>query len=633
MEGREGHLFEALRGYTAASEAFAALGEVNNSAYMKTSASTILARLGRDTEAWRAKRNAWSYFGVTEDARSLQIALIAAADSEIVQSHFESARTLLNAALELSREAQNPRAESTALVWSALCGIRVDPSNVAQEFSIARQRAQELKDPDLRADAFDRIRIANATATVDHVLAARLLTESIDFARQHGQLLNVPHLFLQRGRRKVALRDLPGAIEDFRQAAAAVEARRSEVVEDDLRDSYFGTARDIYSELTDALQRSGLSGEAFDVAERRRARVVLDRKLSEPSADSRILPLSELQRRLPKSVTLLEFVAAGDHLLRFRLDQSGLVCDVVTLAPARLGAMVDELRAEIERNDETAAHRDGELLYDIVLGGSVRNLTSRDRLMIVPDDALERLPFAALFDRAAQQYLVEEVPFVIAPSANVLARDASQSWSDADAMMVADPAIDETAFPHLERLPGAAAEAARLRTSNRAAHVLTGRDATVRAVLSSTNVSLLYFATHAVLNDREPGRSCLVLAPEGSSSGALYLQEITRLHLARARLVMLGGCRTGVAATGGHGDVRSLATAFLLADARSVTASLWDVEDDAAQEVSEQVRLNMHQQSSAAMALRNAQLTMLHSANPRFKALKYWAGFEIYGND
>jgi len=634
MEGRAGHLFEALHAYSAATTAFAALGEANNSTYMKTSAATILTRLGRDAEAWRAKRDAWSYFGVTEDAHSLQIALIAAADGEIVQSHFESARALLNAALELSQEAQNPRAESTALVWRALCGIRVAPSNAALELSIARQRAQGLKDPDLRNDALDRIRIADATATNDASLAARLLTESVDFARQHGQLLNVPHLFLQRGRRRTELGDFRGAIADFREAAAAVEARRSEVVEDDLRDSYFGTVRDIYSELVDALQRSGLTGDAFDAAERSRARVVLDKTSGQESTATPVLPYAEVQQRLPAGVAVLSFIAARDHFLRFRLDRTGLVCDIVQFSPARLGTLVDEFRDAIARDDVIAERRNGELLYDAVLGSVARQLTSRDRLLIVADDALQRLPFGALFDRAAQQYLVEQVPFVIAPSANLIVRTGASHSAPADeTMIVADPAIDEMTFPRLSRLPGAAAEGARLKALSGNARLLTGRDATVPAVLSGANASFLNFATHAVLNDREPDRSCLVLAPEGSTSGALYLQQIRRLHLDRSRLVTLAGCRTGVPATGGHGDIRSLAAAFLLAGARSVTASLWDVEDEAAEQLSVQDSLNMRQQTSAAAALRDAQLAMLHSTNPRFHLPKAWSAFEVYGND
>jgi CHAT domain-containing protein len=635
MEGREGHLFEALRAYTAAAATFAALGEANNNAYMSTSAATILTRLGRDAEAWRAKRDAWAYFGKTGDARSLQIALIAAADGEVVQSRFDSARTLLTAALQLSREAQNPRAESTALVWRALCGIRVAPGNTALELSVARERARGLSDPDLRVDALDRVRIAEATATSDAPLAARLLTESIDFARRRRQLLNLPNLLLQRGRKEVELGDLHGAIEDFSRAAKAVEERRSEVTADDLRDSYFGTEREIYSALADALQRSGLTQDAFDVAERRYARVILDRRLAEQSAADSTLPITELKRRLPKGVTVLEFIAAGDHLLRFRLDRASFVCDVLQISPARLGALVDQFREAIEHDDVSTARRDGEVLYDAVLGSVARGLTPSDRLMIVTDEPLGRLPFGALFDRSTQQYLAEQLSFVLAPSANLFIRSLTfnSRGNAGDAMIVADPAIDGRSFSRLERLPGAAAEAERLRFIYPTARVLTGNEATVRAVLEAANVSVLHFATHAVLNDREPAQSCLVLAPAKSDSGALYLHEIARLRLTRLRLVMLAGCRTGVAANGGHGDVRSLATAFVMAGAGSVAASLWDVDDDAEREFSIQVHLNMRQKSSAAEALRSAQLMMLHSTNPRFNSLRAWSGMEIFGTD
>jgi CHAT domain-containing protein len=198
-------------------------------------------------------------------------------------------------------------------------------------------------------------------------------------------------------------------------------------------------------------------------------------------------------------------------------------------------------------------------------------------------------------------------------------------------LIVADPTLDVAAFNALHRLPAAAEEVRQITASYRDAHVLTDAAATRSAVIQSIQGRpIVHFATHAIVNDRDPSESCLVLAPEHGSSGAFYLRDIATLDLHHTYLVVLAGCRTGVQSTSGHGDVRNLATAFTLAGAANVVATSWDVDDEPTAQFSAAVHLNVARGMSVAAAVRDAQLAMLRSSDGQPKALRSWSGMEVF---
>jgi tetratricopeptide (TPR) repeat protein len=99
----------------------------------------------------------------------------------------------------------------------------------------------------------------------------------------------------------------------------------------------------------------------------------------------------------------------------------------------------------------------------------------------------------------------------------------------------------------------------------------TGRrfDALVR------DCGVMHVATHAVVDPIRPGSSGLRLAgPDGLVTAARIESLSTN-----ADLVVLSGCRTARGAIHGREGAFGLARAFLVAGARSVVTTLWDVED------------------------------------------------------
>ncbi|KIX77115.1 hypothetical protein SF12_15410, partial [Streptomyces sp. MBRL 601] len=99
--------------------------------------------------------------------------------------------------------------------------------------------------------------------------------------------------------------------------------------------------------------------------------------------------------------------------------------------------------------------------------------------------------------------------------------------------------------------------------------------------------------------------------------GSLSAEELTDAVAAvpgRLGLVLLAACRSHVSGRG-HDEAFSLATAFLVAGARSVVGSLWPVPDEATSVLMYLIHHHLRvDHMPPARALRQAQLWMLGAA-------------------
>ncbi|MCI0459113.1 MAG: CHAT domain-containing protein [Gemmataceae bacterium] len=129
------------------------------------------------------------------------------------------------------------------------------------------------------------------------------------------------------------------------------------------------------------------------------------------------------------------------------------------------------------------------------------------------------------------------------------------------------------------------------------------------------------------------------------ASGILTAEEVTGLDLGGTELVVLSACETGVGEVAGGEGVLGLQRAFGLAGARSVVATLWKVEDRAAQALMGEFYRNLWERKLGKLeALRRAQVTMLRRYDPasgrllaadrREEVLQplHWAAFALGGD-
>lgn len=297
------------------------------------------------------------------------------------------------------------------------------------------------------------------------------------------------------------------------------------------------------------------------------------------------------------------------------------------------------------------------------------------RLLIVPDGALEYLPFGALPEPTAldrcdlAEPLIVRHEIVHLPSASALAAlrrdDGERRPVKGTIAMVADPVFgpDDERFlaaragasPH----PGAGEEAAarrggqavgtswrRLPHSRTEAEAILslvppssafealGFEATKKAVVSGrfAGYRIVHFATHAVVNAEQPALSGIVLSQVDRRGdpidGLLRAHEVYNLKLS-TDLVVLSACETALGKEVRGEGLVGLTRGFMYAGARRVVVSLWKVSDLATAELMRDFYRNLLVEDLApAAALRAAQITQRGRRPHPF----YWSGFILQGD-
>jgi CHAT domain-containing protein len=139
---------------------------------------------------------------------------------------------------------------------------------------------------------------------------------------------------------------------------------------------------------------------------------------------------------------------------------------------------------------------------------------------------------------------------------------------------------------------------------------------------------MLHLAAHAVVDDRHPERSALVLAPGADEEdGLLQIREIVNLDL-RGRLVLLSSCRSASGATMEGEGVMGLARAFFQAGAVAVVGSLWPLRDEEAARMVDRMAVHLGEGASISSALAAARRDGIRAGAPAAA----WAGFVVLGN-
>ena len=116
------------------------------------------------------------------------------------------------------------------------------------------------------------------------------------------------------------------------------------------------------------------------------------------------------------------------------------------------------------------------------------------------------------------------------------------------------------------------------------------------------------------------------VAVDGSNNGILSAEEAKSLDLKNTELVVLSACETGLGDNLIGEGVMGLQRAFMVAGAKSVIMSLWEVDDDSTQKLMTSFYTNwIKNKMTKEEALYQAKLEM--------KKLKpepyYWAGFVL----
>jgi CHAT domain-containing protein len=279
-------------------------------------------------------------------------------------------------------------------------------------------------------------------------------------------------------------------------------------------------------------------------------------------------------------------------------------------------------------------------------------LAAAQRIAIIAEGNLQRLPFEALPHPVTDRPLIESHEIVYLPSFSVLERLRSRAHGckaqEIDLLAVGDPIFssrdsrwpggadprsqDEAAI--FDPLPGTRLEVSDIvRGWQGGLEVALGGEANKRRFLASAAQSkIIHVATHARSDPRFPERSKIALSCVDANGAILescdlYFNEITNLNLC-GQLVVLSACATAAGPILEGEGVLGLPWAFLHAGAHSVVASLWKVDDVATAELMLSFHCHLRAGARPAAALRRAKREQLDQGSP----VSTWAAFVTIGD-
>ena len=508
---------------------------------------------------------------------------------------------------------------------------------------------------------------------------------------------------------------------EIEKTIAIIESQRLRIDKFDSRAQYFASVHEYYSFYIHVLMAldelhpgQGYDRLAFEAAERSKVRALLDLlsdthssppceqlfaessnpdqpQIAEPTLTTAVgaakaLTLAETQTQIADSNSVLVEYALGDEasyawmvdagtIRSFKLASAPEIRKTIrlvrtSLAPVR--AAEEEAPDHYLRRSRAAKQAfavQSRQLSRLLLGPL--ELPPEKRLLVVPDGALQYVPFALLQCGKDAAPLLERNEITMLPSASALAalrNSASAREPPIDSISVfADPVfenplgiavapasrptrvrsvrpnelqralLDSQDSQQIPSLPGSRAEAIAIQEifGQSRTHLSLNFDANRAAILggSLARQRVIHFATHGIVDTAHPEMSGLILSlfnrKGETQDGYLRLSDIYRLKLS-ADLVVLSSCESALGKDLQSEGMIGLPRGFLYAGARSVIASLWKVDDNATAALMKALYSRLERGERPSEALRGAQLELVKGT--RFSDPYYWGAFVLEGD-
>jgi len=420
----------------------------------------------------------------------------------------------------------------------------------------------------------------------------------------------------------------------YRLALGTIDTARKSLQQDEFRLTFLSSAIESYQDYVDFLVVHSRPNDALDIAELSRARTLAEGLASTTQSPNlsprRVLP-QQIARKLKASLLFYWIGQKNSYLwvitpsktAYFKLPKAS---DIEPLVKTYREALPN-----VDEAQDTAAS-DGKKLYAMLVEPAKKLIPPGSRVILLPAESLYGLNFETLIvPDPKPHFWIEDVTLTTANSLTLLDASIQRPAITGKNLLLVGNAVPTPGYPALPQAPVEIQKVGHY-FSDQNRKVLEAKQATATAYLSSNpeQYAYLHFVTHGTASITRPLESAVILSPEGDAY-KLYARDIVT-HRLNAQLVTISACNgAGTRAYSGEGLV-GLSWAFLRAGAHNVIGALWEVSDASTPQLMDAFYRELFQGKDTATALRDAKLTLLHSAAPDsvFKKPFYWAPFQLY---
>lgn len=415
------------------------------------------------------------------------------------------------------------------------------------------------------------------------------------------------------GERGDARRQLRATIEHL-------EAVRDSIPDELSRADAFRMAGGAYTDLAWLEVEAGNHEAAWRAVESSSARVLRDAIGGEELSSA--TSLAALQRSLGEidAVALQYGYPTVDRLVACVITPSSARAFPLRIEPGFRSDLASSLALMASGASDEESRPVLQRVSQVLMAPLADALAEAGQRLVVFPGGLTGMPLEAL-RMGVDSHLGERFALSYCPSATAFLLLQKRPVSQGAVVVFADPGVStdasrselavRSARMNLTPLPQARAEGEAIGKGN---ELLVGEEATRSAFFDRAGrAAVLHLATHASVDAIHPELSGIVLAGRGGD--LLTTSDLESLSI-NADLVSLSGCETaGGYLSTGEGAF-GLTRAFLVAGARSVVSSWWDVEDSAARHFMELFYDGLRRGEARDFALQHAREAMADEGYP-----------------
>lgn len=342
------------------------------------------------------------------------------------------------------------------------------------------------------------------------------------------------------------------------------------------------------------------------------------------------VPLSQWQQSLAPDATFISYIwnSLNDEteaLIGLAMKRDKVVSFAITGTDS-LKSLISEYQKLVSKPIQTTADNDrfftvsASLFNQLLPNTEVREMAKNKRLIIVPDGPLQGVPFESLVT-GNEEFLINntDVSYLYSVSFlnqnNRIKRNTSQgflAYAPVNFEMTGLSPLKKTRS-ELNVIEEEIGGDLRFEDEASKSHFLSG----------SNNHLIIHLATHANANEN-PWIAF--------SDGKVQLHELYT-YQNNAELVTLSACNTLLGEVASGEGVLSLSRGFFYSGAKSVVASLWNVDDQSTSTIMASFYANLKAGQSKSQALNNAKRNYLGTHSLSEQSPYYWSSFVLIGDD
>jgi CHAT domain-containing protein/tetratricopeptide (TPR) repeat protein len=377
------------------------------------------------------------------------------------------------------------------------------------------------------------------------------------------------------------------------------------------------------------------------------------------------LTIKDLQAKMTDNMAVVQYYLGDSSLFVFSVSKSNSAVLEKKITPSRnnrdfvpqqLFSEINDLRRSTgdykflkEKSDSAQILylSSARFLYKNLLEGPLSILGKIERLRIIPDGALSYIPFEMLLTEDAASWRGDNTPWLLkrmavsyAYSNRLLdAENGGKTEGNFGGYGISYEA-NKFFFSEAEKKNDKITPLKyTVEEVNNIQSMLNGKawidqSATKKMFLENApKQGVIHLAMHGFLDPKDALNSGLIFSRNAPNDTTNYLTgyDLYAMEL-NTKLAVLSACNTGDGVLKGKEGIMSLARSFAFAGCQSLVMSLWSVPDKTTSDIMSHFYENLKNGMPKDVALQQAKLTHLSTAEPSRRVPNTWAAMILMGD-